>query len=378
MSTFLFAVPTLKSHKASFFTSKCLRQDGRTWKSLNHFNNEHCLLNDATSLEKAVQVKYGGNWDDPEQKHELDTPMNASKEFMPSLDYQCWQKSTSSPNAYENLLSRSTLTKWLHAVLFKLALPAVRDTAAESMSPVQAPLNLSTFFRLMRRLHEIGYPKHWLSGILTDILLDKVVTSARPPNTSPLDIDEVRRERPPKRISILPFVHELSTLATIFRPCLPFPVLDPDLAVSSNIRRCTIDCGDMMFGPHGWHAQPDFILVFMSHIFMHRFSARAGGQGNVLREMLYEDRLLKFIPGNGEMVLTTWRWDPETDMASFWMREDVLHAMTMCPTDLAIWRTDNWQMEAGFVTLDAKNMTIGCRWSDRAEFIHPEMIEPLD
>ena len=121
----------------------------------------------------------------------------------------------------------------------------------------------------------------------------------------------------------------------------------------------------MLFQYSPCNAQPDFILVFMSRMFMHRFVDLAKDNPSVLREMLFEDRILEFMPGNAVFVLTTWKWDPKKQEASFWMREDVLAGMQSGMFDPAIWRTDNRRMESGFVTCEPRrNLTIGRRLSD--------------
>ena len=188
----MHATPALNSHNAAFFTSTSLRQDGPIRKSLNHFHYEYCLISDGKALAKTFKFKYEANWEDPDQKHEPDKPTDLSNGFLPLSDHPRWQMSSSSVLGYEALLSKPDLIKWPHGLLLKLAVPAIRETAEQTMSPVVAPLNLTIFFRLLARLHETGYPKHWLSGILTDILLDRIKPSARPPSTCPLDFSKVR------------------------------------------------------------------------------------------------------------------------------------------------------------------------------------------
>jgi hypothetical protein len=42
-------------------------------------------------------------------------------------------------------------------------------------------MNSTTLFRLVERLAEVGYPAHWLSGILVAVCSGVVFTTARAP-----------------------------------------------------------------------------------------------------------------------------------------------------------------------------------------------------
>lgn len=55
-------------------------------------------------------------------------------------------------------LSRPQLEKWLYSFFLKLCIPAPREP--EDIPPMNSPLNLTAFLRLISHLHEIGYPAH--------------------------------------------------------------------------------------------------------------------------------------------------------------------------------------------------------------------------
>lgn len=55
-------------------------------------------------------------------------------------------------------LSQPQLEKWLYSFFLKLCIPAPREP--EDIPPMNSPLNLTAFLRLISHLHEIGYPAH--------------------------------------------------------------------------------------------------------------------------------------------------------------------------------------------------------------------------
>lgn len=156
----------------------------------------------------------------------------------PLSDYIMWLGTNIGPFDYQNLMQRDTLTKWLYAVFFKTTLPTDRSKL-EWMVMIFSPWNLTIFFCLLWRLHEVGYPAHWLWTILANILDNTVITSARPALSAPLTIDEGNRHNPVKKISTAPYIPEISTLTTIFQPMLPFSVITSSVPSPNGIYQYT-------------------------------------------------------------------------------------------------------------------------------------------
>lgn len=110
-------------------------------------------------------------------------------------------------------MPRPTVETWLHRLFFKLCIPKERQIV--NMELIFSPLNLTAFVRLCIHLHSIGYPAHWIGGVLEDILSRHITTKAWPPRSDPLKIREVKNEMPPLKQSTAPFVAELSTLVSM-------------------------------------------------------------------------------------------------------------------------------------------------------------------
>lgn len=212
----------LAADSKAFITSVCLRNSS-TWSSVDHFNAEYIALPDRDMLLKLfrVLVKYEGDG------------------FMPLLDYTSYGALPPIKWPFEHLISRPKLKRWLFALFFRLAIPMERDTNAH-MTLVIAPLNLTILFRAVRRLEEVGYPKHWLAEVLENIIADNVVTTARPPRRVAETTKDVAKEHPSVRLSTAPFAAEMATLYMEFQPLLPFRLNMESLPPLDSIRRYTI------------------------------------------------------------------------------------------------------------------------------------------
>ena len=117
-------------------------------------------------------------------------------------------------------MSRVDLETWLYRLFLKLSIP--NERAIRIMTLIYSPLNLTVFVRLCDHLHKIGYPAHWLSGVVGNIMSGEVRTKARPPRSDPLQIKEIKVDMPRLAQSTRPFVAELTTLLGIWSPVPSF------------------------------------------------------------------------------------------------------------------------------------------------------------
>jgi hypothetical protein len=135
-------------------------------------------------------------------------------------------------------MSRPELEHWLYGHLLKICLPHERPV--QSDRPVHAPLNITTIFRLATQMHEVGYPAHWLSGILSSICEGKMSTTARAPRELILAPEDVVRRHAKRSISVEPWKAEFTTLLSIWRRLLPFGVIAPGGSLRSDERDCRV------------------------------------------------------------------------------------------------------------------------------------------
>jgi hypothetical protein len=117
-------------------------------------------------------------------------------------------------------MARRDLEHWLHAHFLKVCLPYQRT--GEFQDKVMAPLNLAVIIRLVIHLFKVGYPAHWLCGILTHFCTDTLTTTARAPRSMITDPTAAAAVHSSRAISIQPFVTEFRMLLSIWRRLLPF------------------------------------------------------------------------------------------------------------------------------------------------------------
>lgn len=137
-------------------------------------------------------------------------------------------------------MPRERLENWLYRLFLKLAIPAHKHLI-QSYVLIYSPLNLSVFYRLLLHLSNVGYPAHWLSGVLDNLLKGRINTTARAPRSDPMKIKETKASMPSLSQSVKPFVAELSTLASIWQSALPFGVLSTKIPRTQEVRKYCIN-----------------------------------------------------------------------------------------------------------------------------------------
>jgi len=320
--TFLYALPVLHPGDDSYVTACCLRNPPR-FRSMAHFNNEYIALSLPSDLKKTFHVR-------------TSTVPHPDNPF-PLVDYMRWHYCEHT-GSFSDLMPRHALETWLYRLFFKIVVPKERTTRDNTL--IYAPINLTVFVRLCAHLHGVGYPAHWISGVLSKILSGSVLTTARPPRSQPLKIREVKNETSVMKQSTAPFVAELSTLLGIWQAVLPFPVSVSSLPGVSGIREYSFTLGTMPEKPVA--EPPAFILLFRN------VYVAPPGPFN-LRPYLLSDETsdssskAKEMREKGLRVVTTWTWSRARKTASFWLRQDLMEEMMEDNGWMvSIWRSDDW------------------------------------
>lgn len=137
-------------------------------------------------------------------------------------DYFVWEPAKPSVAKRASRFSKPDFETWVYAHLLKICLPYPRPM--RNGKPVYAPLNLASFFSFVSNMIEVGYPAHWLAGILSSICTGVITTAARPPTQRVTPPSEVKARRAPQAFSICPCVAEFTTLLSLWQRLLPFGV----------------------------------------------------------------------------------------------------------------------------------------------------------
>ena len=204
------------------------------------------------------------------------------------------------------------------------------------MMLIHSPLNLTVFVRLCIHLHDVGYPAHWISTVLDNLLTGKITTKARPPSTDPLAPEEIANEMSSLKQSTAFFVAELSTLIAMWQSVMPFGILAPNLPLVDKVRRYSCKMNEVDVLPS---STPSLVLVFINSATL--------PQRDHLNDYLVTDEFDQgeipvVVREKSLHVLSTRTWEPSDNTASFWLRSDVMADMKREPLWCAmLWRTDN-------------------------------------
>jgi hypothetical protein len=258
--------------------------------------------------------------------------------------YIVWERAPAIKLTEKTRLSRPALEKWLYAHFLKICLPYTREKFSDR--PVHAPLNLTTFLRLISHVSGRGYPSHWLSGILAALCGDKqegeILTTARAPRQIATDKADVDAIHPAIKMTIAPWRAEFTTLLCIWSPLLPFGFIAPPGAVTlpNGIAEYSVSfpkfLDEQMRIPH-------FVLLF--------WDSKAGEIPGMrrMRRFLLDDEMgdtsewARDTKRRGVHVFSAFKFVTETRTASVWCRTDTMREMMNGDWKVYIWRTDTWE-----------------------------------
>ncbi|KAE9983145.1 hypothetical protein EG328_010229 [Venturia inaequalis] len=350
LTSFLYALPILSPEQPSYITSNCLRNTTR-FTSVNKFTNEYTITN--TTLET---IRLMGTTISPHSPLLAlmwshfdygDGPAPDDFQFpMGACDYLSFKK-WDSKIPFERLIKKAQVEKWLYAHFFKIVYPHPRAVWEQAL--IEAPLNLTAFFRILVHLHEMGYPGHWLAEVVSSILTGLVTTTARAPRSMPLALEEARKDFPNRRTCVKAFVPEFSTLTLLWQRLLPFGVITDALPRLDEVCEFVVE----LFKPVGRDAMTSLnaALVF--------FDTSLGAPPKDLRPLLLDDEKgemsvkARKVREEGVVVVSTFAWGFKSRRASFWLRKDVIEGMRgKGKWKVYLWRTDVWEKVTDGVSVD--------------------------
>ena len=110
---------------------------------------------------------------------------------------------------------RNQVINWLTRVLLTYGFPAKRDSRNPMRESYAA--NLTVFFRSIKYLINLGYPKHWFKIYLESIFSNNLITAAKIPFESP---NKFHAEKEVQKVDISKILMEVSVLAACYEPIL--------------------------------------------------------------------------------------------------------------------------------------------------------------
>ena len=359
VSPAVFARPLLKQHQspapAAGHRSNLrfiVLLNSTAFHSHEQFQSEYMLM---PSAEPRISSHFGLR----RLPHPVDEPFYAEPYIVWELVAQPQQKTPIIP--WAKLMNRGQLEKWLYGFFLKTCLPYPRPKEIGN-SPVYSPFNLTIFLRLVARMHEVGYPAHWLSSILSSICSGTITTTARAPRSLVMTPEEVAKVFSPRKISVKPWTAEFTTVLGVWRPLLPFGVTTAATPSAEGVVRCSLAFpileGTSFRCPH-------FMIVF--------WNLKGGTKHpRYLRNVLLDDelgdnsQLARDARESRVHIVTVFRYVTETRTATFWLRKDVVDELVggggKGDWTAFIGRTDTWEKQNEAVKV-AGSLVIGESWA---------------
>ncbi|OCL14552.1 hypothetical protein AOQ84DRAFT_308742 [Glonium stellatum] len=360
LTTFIYALPITKQmHGTSWVTTNVLRNNSafKDQTDPKPLLNEYLCESDYQVLSKIMNVEPAthGLRPDAMEDYTLD-------------EYLYWVRRDSKRLSFPDLLHRSTLEKWLYTMFLKITIPYPRKFVGSAWDgSIYSPLNITTIFRVIIHLHELGYPAHWLGGFLSSILSGKIATNARPPRSCPLTIPELKQQRSVRNMNVSPFVAEMQAQAIIWMPLLPFGFVSPDLPDLQDIHQYTLYLKDAQYF---YNNVPHFVLVFLN-------SDLFKGDAKTFREALLDDETGNFSANDrrlreeGIIVISVFEWtNTAKDIAQgarFWLSKSVVDRMLKGGNWVSVlYRNDSWMPHSDScpVKNGPEGIQRGERWMD--------------
>ncbi|KAH8826843.1 hypothetical protein DL96DRAFT_1556053 [Flagelloscypha sp. PMI_526] len=183
------------------------------------------------------------------------------------------QPSKPLPLLLSDLATRTELNFWLHRLMIYAMIPPAPQL--ESVRVVY-PNNLVAVFNIIVHLQTIGYPLHWLSEFLTDILLDRCYSSAVPyTGRLPVPLSEASASKAQRKLHLDPWKVDWELILSESRNALVFPPTFPLNPSPTSLTLCTPNefanyrvqnvswsIGSSMF--MWFNEDPNLSLLFMS------------------------------------------------------------------------------------------------------------------
>lgn len=344
LTSCLYVLPLLKTLPSSHWQMTSLRS---TFESYEAFLSEYQCIPNRQMFKQLTGV---------EMVTELSPPL-------PLADYMIHRLAGSLPIKYEELLPKKQFCKWFYALFFKTVIPYGTQWIADK-DLIYNPLNLTIIMHLLAHMSAMGYPSHWITDVLLAVIENKVVTTARPPRTSPSTPEEVARDHKERHMTTAPFAEEMKTLLAIFQPALPFSIPSPSIPAQDSIHEYTFSMPKN--GMFSSQVTARLSLVFTKPGIMESLATGPARNLNAIMRMgkppsyrEYLDPSMDeqggdFVPifvkqdgvnfrKDGIVVWTTFNWDIDKLKASAWMHDGFVDKMIAENWECCPVRVDSWR-----------------------------------
>ncbi|KAK7056835.1 hypothetical protein VNI00_002552 [Paramarasmius palmivorus] len=246
LATSVFVMPSLEDSPECSVAANCLLNSG-IWESGDHYVHNYTLLS-CRDWERF----FGGR-------------VIAMKPAWGITEFA----SEPLPIPLNKLPSRVELQTWLSRVLIAIVTPGGKGGLDAGMHAFRAqqPFTLAMFIRLLIRLHEIGYPPHWLADYLQIVLHDDLRTDVVVANGQHgIPLSEMGKRGPSRKLNLHPWRTEFETILALSYEAIPFPLVLPADFAQVHTEIATFEAPTPVLGMTvmmGMHAfDPSLSLIF--------------------------------------------------------------------------------------------------------------------
>lgn len=361
MNPLLFAAPLLKEPGYSDVRFTVLANPNK-FQTHEQFQAEYALMPSGAMIDNHFHLERVPPPSVPNPRHPGGT-------FYEEI-YFIWKLQSDRKLPWEKFMKRSEFERWVHGLFLKICLPYPRPVFGADGSPVYAPLNLTVFFGLILQMHEVGYPAHWISGVLNTICEGTITTTTRAPRAEVVKPQDVEKVYLARNINVAPWKAEFTTLLSLWRHLFPFGIS----SISSFGSKAAVAPVDGIF-----HYRIKMPCFDGNQLRMYRFQfvfwdmSQEREPPRELHTLLSDDEkgdvsaAAQATRDKGIHVVSVFRYAADTQSVSFRLRKDVLDGMLSGPGDWRayIWRTDNWKKVSEGV-LVATNLEMEGSWTGTA------------
>ncbi|EFA85371.1 hypothetical protein PPL_02374 [Heterostelium album PN500] len=315
LSIFSNIVLSLKHEKHCSVAFNCLLNTG-LFKSLDEVLNTYLLIPSKSLLASHVAIE-----------HRL------GKDHWAAYQHYGYRQVS---NSLDNLLNRDQLTMWLTRLFISIALPA--PNSVRQLCLVNAPNNISVFFCLIKRLIDIGYPRHWLQAIIEQIASGQINSSSdslHPKRIIPI----TNTTEKVKQFSLYALQLEFTNQAALWLEYCGLRI-NSKLPLASTIQRWSIPVTFTDFG--GGHTGSPSMMVVIEYPSisqsqrMKRFHLLSTEMDEKFRHQVVQ------LPNNEIIqILSVIEYNQEKSTISFWLsRKDMDHLVNK-KCVLSVFRKDH-------------------------------------
>ncbi|EFA80371.1 hypothetical protein PPL_07205 [Heterostelium album PN500] len=239
----------------------------------------------------------------------------------------------------DNLLSRDELTAWLTKLFISIALPAPNPPMQACM--VNAPNNISVFFCLVKRLVDIGYPRHWLQSIIEQIasgFVNSSSTSIHPKRV----IAVTNTTETARRFSLCALQLEFTNQAALWLEHCGFRISSPVLPLASSIQRWTLP---LTFTDHGRgnNESPSLMVVIEYPSISESQRMKKHNPFKPEMDEKYRYQIALLPTKEIAQILSVIEFSQEKSTVSFWLSLKDMDHLINKNCVLSVFRKDHWK-----------------------------------